>query len=214
MTSTRFSLGVATIAFALLAVPAVACYSGLLLIPTADLVPEKTYSLEYQTDGRIPHTAADTYLINTEFGITDRFEAGVDYDLDKDADTRVLFNGKLQLLPATDILPAVAVGGCEIGDKLNGRYYLVATKDYSLARAHAGVQRVDGNNSWFVGADKAIDDKLAVQADYTSGDENFSSLSASYPITDTFSVMAGTQFPNAGGDTRFSLHFILTGLMK
>ena len=214
MSSNRFSLWVTCSVFSLLCMPAFACYSGLIVIPTADMVPEKTYSIEYQTDGTIPHYAADTYLINTEAGITDRFEAGVDYDLDKEADTRVLFNGKFLLRAADEKLPAVAVGGCEIGDKLNGKFYLVATQSFDLARGHVGVQRVDSTNSWFVGADKAIDDKLSVTADYTSGDDNSSSLGASYKLTDTTSVMAGTIFPNAGGDARFTVHFVLTGLLK
>lgn len=193
------------------AVPSFACYSGLTLIPTTDTVGANQYSIEFQTDGNIPTPKADTYILNTEVGITDRIEAGVDFDLSQDADPRVFFNGKYVFAKRADGTQAMAIGVCNVGEHLQASPYLVGTQDFGFARGHVGAIGVEGNTRWFVGADRAMTDQLTVMADYTSGDENYSSLGASYQMTERFGILAGAQFPNAGGETLFTIHLCLTG---
>lgn len=192
-------------------VPGVACYSGLTLIPTTDTVGAKQFGVEFQVDGSIPTPKADTYILNTEVGITDRIEAGVDFDLSTDADPRVLFNGKYVFLKRAGGTQALAIGVCGVGEHVKASPYLVGTQDFGFLRGHVGGIGVDGNTHWFVGADRAMTDHLTLMADYTSGDENFSSLGASYQFTDRLGILAGAQFPNAGGETLFTVHLCLTG---
>lgn len=193
-------------------VPSFACYSGLMLIPTTDTVGAKQYGIEFQVDGSIPRPKTDTYILNTEVGIKDRIEAGVDFDLSKDADPRLLFNGKYVFAKRADGAQAMAVGVCAVGAQVKASPYLVGTRDFGFARGHAGVIGVEGQTCWFVGADHAMTEQLTLMADYTSGDENYSSLGASYQVSDHFGILAGAQFPNAGGDTLFTVHLCLTGL--
>lgn len=192
-------------------VPGVACYSGLMLIPTTDTVGAKQFGVEFQVDGSIPTPKADTYILNTEVGITDRIEAGVDFDLSKDAEPRVLFNGKYVLLKRAGGTQALAIGVCGVGEHVKASPYLVGTQYFGFVRGHLGAIGVDGKTRWFVGADRAMTDKLTLMADYTSGDENFSSLGASYQFTDHVGLLAGAQFPNEGGDTLFTVHLVING---
>jgi hypothetical protein len=89
--------------------------------------------------------------------------------------------------------------------------YLVDTETLPFARLHAGVMQLEGNTRWFIGADRDLTDRLNVCADYTNGDENYSSVGAGYTFSDCTSVFAGALFPNAGGDTEFTVHLIFCG---
>jgi hypothetical protein len=206
-------LGTAVIAAAALAggMPAGACYSGLVLIPTADVVESGNFSLEAQFDGAFAHGHGDARILNTELGLTPRFEAGVDRDFTKDADTREFLNAKYVSLAPGKRHPAVAVGICNVGHNMKSNPYAVATTDFHAARGHFGVVSTDGNGRWFVGADSPVNKKLTLMADYTSGDENSSSIGFSYQISDRFGITSGVVFPNAGGDTEFTVHFVFCG---
>ena len=70
---------------------------------------------------------------------------------------------------------------------------------------------INEKTRFFIGIDRDINDKLNLMADYTSGDDNYSSIGANYQITDKFGVLAGVQLPNGGGETLYTLHFCFSG---
>ncbi|MHB9130117.1 MAG: hypothetical protein ACYDBB_03380 [Armatimonadota bacterium] len=213
--NTRWAYCVGTLALLLTAwAPVRACYSGLVLIPTADMVGANNFSLDAQVDGSLPECEVDLKLLNTQFGFGDRFEAGVDFDLSDNADTRALFNAKYLLATYQGGKGALAVGTSNIGNHLTSLPYLVATQDLTALRGHAGVIRIDGRNRWFVGADRALNEQCTLMGDYTHGEENYSSLGLEYCPNDRWSVLAGVQFPNEGGATRFSMHLVFGGVYR
>ncbi len=191
--------------------PGFACYSGLALIPTTDTVGAKQYGIEFQTDGSITHPKADTFILNTEYGITDNVEAGIDYDFSSGVDSRILFNAKYRFLKSADEKQAFAIGICNLTSKNKSNPYLVGTQDFKILRGHVGLMEIDEKTRYFIGIDRDINDKLNIMADYTSGDDNYSSIGANYQITDKFGVLAGVQLPNSGGETLFTLHLCLSG---
>lgn len=199
----------ATIVFA---AGARACYTGLVNIPTAEVIEPGQYGIELQFDGSFAAGRADTRILNTELGLSPRFEAGGDFDLSHQAETRTLLNAKYLLSPGGEKRPALALGACNVGRHASATPYLVATQEFRGARGHLGAARIDDRNCWFVGADHAVNDKLTLMADYTSGSENFATIGASHQFTDRLGGMAGVVFPNVrDADTALTLHLVFTG---
>ncbi len=191
--------------------PAFACYSGLALIPTADIVGAKQYGIEMQVDGSISKPKADTYILNTEYGVTNRLELGIDYDFSKGASSRLLFNGKYVFLNNEDEKLAIAAGICNVGKHTESNPYMAATKDFNYLRGHAGVIKTGGKLCGFIGADKDLTDKINLMADYTNGNDNNSSLGCNYQFTDNTALLSGIQFPNNSGEVTFTLHLCFSG---
>ena len=205
----------AVILLAICSFPAFGCYSGLMLIPTAETVGANQYGLDAQLDGVYPALKEDLRMLNTEFGIGERFEAGVDFDLSEDAPTRLLLNAKYLLSQDAKTRPALAVGFCNMGRHIRTIPYLVATHDFKILRGHLGIIRTEEDDSWFAGADREIAPKLTLMADYTSGKSNFSSLGIGYEFTENLSLSAGILFPNTSGDEqRFTFHLAYAGAYK
>lgn len=195
-----------------LAAPCPACYSGLIIIPTADMVEPGKYAIEPQLDGSLAESSIDTRILNSQFGLSPRLEAGVDFDLSDDADPRVLGNLKYLAAPGSKRAAAIALGVCNMGSHIRSNPYVVATHELGSLRGHFGVMRIEGNNRWFAGMDRAVTDRLTLMADYTSGEENLASVGFNYQFKDEFGVMAGVLFPNSGDeDAGFSLHLVFTG---
>ena len=188
-----------------------ATYSGLVLIPTADMVPAGEYAVELQLDGTLAEDKVDTRLFNTQFGFTPRLEVGLDFDLSKDIDSRILTNAKYIISPGGENRPSVALGTFNLAPNFKHTPYIVATQDFKSMRGHLGIMRTDSKNRLFVGADYQVNNKITLMADYTAGAENSSSAGINYQLSDRFGILSGVQFPNAGGDTLFTLHFTLSG---
>lgn len=194
--------------------PAGACYTGLAFIPTADMVENGMYCMELQYDDTFARGNEHTRILNAELGLTARLEAGVDYDFSNGAETRALLNAKYLAVGEGDRNPAIAVGICNVGRRLKSSPYAVATKDFRVVRGHLGVAGIDGSSQWFAGVDKAVTSRLTLMADYTSGDDNNSSLGFSYQSNDQFGITSGVAFPNDGGDMQFTIHFVLGGTYR
>lgn len=189
-----------------------ACYTGLTVIPTADVVAPEGYGMEIQCDGSFAKADSDTRVLNTEFGLMQRFEGGADIDLHERSSSRAVLNAKYVLVPARKSNAAVAVGICNVGQNVRSSPYVVATLGFAAFRAHLGTVEIAGNRRWFVGADRAVSRKLTLVADYTSGPENFASAGFSYQFDPRFGLMVGAEIPNAGGnDPRFTIHFVMSG---
>jgi len=196
----------------LAAAPALACYTGLTLIPTAETVGANRYGVELQFDGAFPARSTDTRIVNTQFGFGERLEAGVDYDLSEEAPTRVLLNAKCLLATGGERTPALAVGICDVGRHLKSTPYAVATQELRGLRGHLGIARIESSGRWFVGTDGAVSERVTLMADCTSGDENWWSLGANYQFDHSLGVLAGVQFPSNGDDDpMFTVHVVFSG---
>jgi hypothetical protein len=188
-----------------------ACYSGLTIIPTADVIGANTYGIELQFDGSPSAPFADTRILNTELGFGDRFEVGVDFDLSEDADPRSLLNAKYHLSRNSEGTKLLALGVCNVADGLKANPYLVGTRDFKSCRGHLGLIRTEKSHRVFAGIEKPLTDQVTAMLDYTAGDESYSSIGMNYQHNDSFGVLAGLQFPNGGGRTVSTIHFVLSG---
>ena len=201
----------ALLAAAVLTGPARACYTGLVNIPTAEVIEPGQYGIELQFDGSFA-PGADARILNTELGLSPRLEAGVDFDLSHGAETRALLNAKYLLVLGAEKHPALAAGICNVGRQASNTPYLVATQEFRGVRGHLGAARIDGHGRGFVGFDRAVNEKLILMADYTGGSDNFATVGASCQFTDRFGVMAGAILPNSRGeDAGFTVHFVFNG---
>ncbi len=199
----------AVLLIAATAISSTACYSGLGVIPTADVIEPGRYGVELQIDGRLDGVTSDTRVLDFEYGLCPRIEAGIDFDISTESDSRELLNAKCQLLSDSGSTPAFAVGVCNVGKSIKSSPYAVATHDFTALRSHLGLMRIDGNNRWFVGIDRAITDKITCMADYTNGSDNFASLGGSYQFNQHIGVLAAIMLPNDNaGDTGYTLHFV------
>lgn len=190
---------------------AFACYSGLAMIPTADMVEQGQYSIELQFDGDTGG-GNEVRILNTQAGITSRFEAGIDCDFTDG--TAFMLNAKYIAVTAKDRRPAVAVGICNFGDEMNANLYAVATGDVGDLRGHMGLIGTEGNCRPFVGLDKDVNEQVTLMADYTSGSENSSSVGFNCQFNDRVGIMAGIIFPNAGGDAGYTVHLVFADYFR
>ncbi len=193
-----------------------ACYSGLCVIPTTDTVQKGYFSFEFQVDGTLRRLTADTYILNTQFGLTDRLEAGVDFDFSDEAEHRAYFNVKWVALKGRNGKWAVAAGVQNIDSRFRKQGpYIAGTRELGPVRGHIGVMRVEGADRLIAGVDGALTERLTLMADYTSGRDNYSSAGLDWRINDRLDILAGALFPNGGGEgTRYTLHLVVCGPVR
>jgi hypothetical protein len=185
-----------------------AAHTGLVIIPTAETVGAGQYSAELEVGGALSDFATDTRILNTQFGFNDRFEAGLDFDFSRGSDTDVLVNAKYLFSVDNRREIYLAAGTCNTHPNAKCSPYIVCTKCLKPCRLHLGGIRTEGNNRWFTGIDRGLNDRLTVMADFTSGDENYSSAGFEQALSGRFSVLAGALFPNAGGATEYTLQLV------
>lgn len=193
---------------------AFACYYGLTLIPTAETIGANQYYFDFGADGRFKTLDEDAQYINTQFGFGDRFDAGIDYIYVDGEKSEKNFNAKYVFAVDQKHATAYAAGICGVTNHAKSSPYMVATKDLQSFRFHFGGMRIDGNNRWFTGADREIAKNLTFMADYTAGDENYSSVGLNYQFNDSVGIYGSVVYPNGGGDTLFALHLTIVGPFK
>lgn len=179
-------------------IPAYAAYSGLTIIPTADLLPAGHVCVDYQL--HLPTAlgrGVDAAYLNTQTGVGNRAEVGLDFDLGEGGGTTALLNGKLALR-SMDTGTGLAAGFCNAGEDVRPTSYLAATRCLShRLRAHVGVQRTDaGGNQGFGGVDCDLTGRLWMYGEYLAGDENASALTLYYQLTEHWGVSLSLARPN------------------
>jgi len=182
---------------AVAAAPAHAAYSGLTLIPTADMLAPGQVCLDYQLFGPYPiGSGVDAAYLNTQAALGSRAEVGVDFDFTADAPSGAVFNGKLLLRPVESGL-GVAVGTYNVGGNLRPTTYAAATRGGGPFRLHLGAQRTpDEETQGFAGVDYSISDLAQVYLDHIAGEENFTAVGISYQFTSRWAVLAAWLRPN------------------
>lgn len=101
-------------------------FSGLGVIPTADVVGAGQYSLEFEIGGGLTGLTCDARSLLMQFGANDGFEAGVDFDLCDDTEPFAVLNAKYVFAGTAADGHALAAGIANVGaDEVNP--YLAAT---------------------------------------------------------------------------------------
>lgn len=200
----------AVVCLMLLGPQAWACYSGLTLIPTAETVGDGVLSIEEQVDTSASPVRTQSHIFNTQYGIGERFEAGVDFDLSDDVDSRALANAKYVLAPHNGKTLALAAGVYNIDTDFRSIPYLTCCAHNRVADFHFGAMRTDGNNRWFAGIHRPLFGPVCLMADHISGDENFSAIGIECELSDRLGLLIGKQFPNGSGDPTLTFHLIVT----
>lgn len=185
------------LALACASLPAHAAYSGLTLVPTADILGPEQSCLAYQLCGPFPvGSGVDAAFVNTEFAVGPRAEVGIDFDFTTDAPTGAVFNSKLLLRPV-EAGVGLAVGALNVGENLRPTSYIAATRG-GLVRLHAGALLTPDNEvQGFGGLDYSLNDLTQLYADYIAGDDNFAALGISYQFADRWAVLFAWLHPNS-----------------
>lgn len=192
--------------------PTLGCPGALLIAPTTDITPTGHYSMEIQGDSTTP-VRPDTSkeFFNTQFGLAKNFDAGVDFDLSRDAGGKAITNAKYRVDFGGKAKLAAAFGVQGVDGRFKSIPFVTTSAPFSFARLTAGVLRSDEKTRLFGGFDKQIGDRLTVMADYISGREWFTSAGADYALTQNLSVLGYAEFPNNGGDVVYSMHLVVCG---
>lgn len=179
----------------LFASPAWSAPTGLNVIPTTDLIAPRQLLVQLQNgntevrgDRSVWHQPQPVF--QTETGLPWHMETGIDVaPASPPGRYRPQFNLKWRPLDESDLWPAVAGVGQQLGPGFTPVYSLIATKTLNFAalqhqkfrahhrniklrgiRFHAGIQRTFGDH-WhaLVGTDVEISDQLVFYGDWTSG---------------------------------------------
>jgi hypothetical protein len=188
----------ATLVFIAVGAPSFAAYSGLTIIPTADVLPAGHVCVDYQAFAPTQLGAGvNAAYLNTQTGVGNRAEVGVDFDFAQDADTGALANGKLSLRPVDSGL-GIAAGLFNAGDNLSPFTYLAVTKPVGeRLRLHLGAQRTpDRENQGFAGVEYGVTERVWLWGEYLAGDENASALTLYYQCSEHWAIAVGLQHPN------------------
>lgn len=204
---------VATVAGLLPAV-AFGAATGLNVIPTADLVPNRQLDVQVsngnsEVDGRANFLHQPQLEPQFEIGLPWHMETGLDLTPSDHGDYRPQMNFKWTPLAEGDWNPAVAGGVEALGLGFSPSYYLVASKTLNFTaiqyqkfrahhrniklrgiRFHAGILREP--NAWraMVGTDVEINDYFVLYADWVSGPSNQVSLGGVFVIDTNDSITA------------------------
>ncbi len=198
--------------FAVSHAPAWPSFTGLTLIPTAETLARGALLIEPQVDLSTSSGSAECRIYNTQAGISERFEAGVDIDASKEAAERVFLNAKYVFLSPAGNRPAAAIGVFNVGRGLRAVPYVACCKQLSGIGLHFGGVRTESRSRWFAGVSMQVSDKVSFMADHIAGEENYSAFGVEYAFSERVALLLGEQLPNGAGDPCITIHLsVLVG---
>jgi hypothetical protein len=205
VTSVRLAIVACVLATLAGAGPASAATTGLLLIPTADTIGANQYQLQLEMDGSSPPAGVQYWFLDTEAGLGDKWELGVDINLPMTPRPRVLANWKYAFAPVDPGRAGGAVGIDTWDERLASGGYVLGTADLGPIRLTAGGTYLFGAGRLLAGIDTGFRHRLTWMADYVSGNGLYSSVGFNYSAGRDVQVQAGLIFPNDGGNTFFTV---------
>ena len=188
------------VALTLAAGMAWAAPSGLLVIPTADVLGPGEASADFFSQGRsvLANGDCDRFL-GVEVGLPHGVELGVDACLN-DADAGSPWgNLKWQLPTAGPDRFAVALGLQNVGHGAAAQPYVTLAQAVGQGRAHAGVIRSDGATRLMLGAQVPAGETFELVSDYLSGPGGSAGLGFSWSPTPSWSLMVGRIWNRGAG---------------
>jgi hypothetical protein len=182
---------------AALAKSAGAAPNGYTQIPIAKVFGKGVADLSFSMS-RLGRSAVD---YETQYGLTNEFEIGLDYQAQPTDDRAVLANAKYLLLHRPGRLPDVAVGVVDIASNQRAQPYLVATTQPGAIGFSLGVTRPNpGGYVGMGGFAYNINADTQLVADYISGSDNYSTYGIVREIGEGISVNVAYARPNTPGD--------------
>lgn len=162
------------------AAPSFRGYSGLVVVPTADVLEEGDWDAGVMTED-IDDIDVNDIFVN--YGIQEGLEVGINSFLPVEADDReTLVNAKYQLMPETESRASVAFGLIDLTDEVEATAYMVVSKslvrgirafdsDITNLRGHIGFGggRLDG---MFLGLSAFIGNRAMFSVEWDSTDIN------------------------------------------
>lgn len=194
--------------------PALAELSSLIVIPTADVTGEGRYRIDGQVLASISSSGRTAWTLNNEFGIGDRFEAGVDFDLTPGDKTLFMPNFKYTFPVGGQPKTRVALGYWDPEGIMGPYPFTVATRDFGIARLHLGLVRGEYEFRWLAGTDRTIGNRLTLMADYTNGWESAWSVGGLLEFGSRWGLLVGVIFPNSDGPSYLEVQLIHNGQYK
>lgn len=163
------------------AAPSFYGYSGLIVIPTVDVLSTGDFSVG--GFGLNVEEGADSNVYTANLGLGDALEAGFARVKPDDAPGETLLNAKYCFTKETESRPGFAAGFIDLTDECDSTAYIVMSKSFkwsgatrygeiNASRVHLGVGggMLDG---LFGGISIALGDKLMLMAEYDTEDINF-----------------------------------------
>jgi hypothetical protein len=180
--------------------------SGLVTIPTADTVGarEHAFGLQFSEVNLPSGDIFDDYL-ETEFGLGDRCEWGVDQSLNA---AGAWWNFKYVLCSETKSRPAMAIGVQNIGPGNDTQPFAVGYTSFGSTRLHAGAITVTQTIRGMVGIDYTASDRLLLIVDHMGGSDSFTGAAVQWSLGKEWSVTAAWLHGNAsstGNGMQYSL---------
>jgi hypothetical protein len=163
-------------------------------VPIAKILKPKQFNLELvqtieQWDAA-DEERATSFL--TEFGITERLEAGIDFN-SIDEDEVIEADVKYQFFSPNRNEWGLAAGAFDLfSDDVDSFFYVTATRNIGQASVTAGAGS-NGDATAFFGASYPLTGNLTAIGEVFTDDSGFTLFGAAYKITDGFIVAAWYQ---------------------
>lgn len=185
--------------------------SGLLLIPTTDILNTYEYDIGLQIDGKFPITSGDTlFTYLAQFGICKNLEGGIDFSLTK-GEGFPTYNVKY-LVYDKNFKIATGIQNIVKGGNIN--YYFTCSKKIKEYRLHLGASTEKDNNNIFVGIDKTIN-KLTIMSDYINKNSGCFCVGLSYNLAENLSFLLSYNKPNDKNEKNsYTFNIIHLGKLK
>jgi len=162
--------------FACTATPSYWGYTGLILTPTADTLPQYGFNLGASF---IDSDSYDSAFYSGNVGIAAGLEIGGTVFVPDGGDSKTIFNAKYRVMNENLALPAVAIGISDATDELDATPYVVLSKSLAFGteslispRLHIGVGG-GGLDGLFGGISTSFGPKTILMAEYDTEDVNF-----------------------------------------
>lgn len=193
----RGALGATALAVTLLMAGRVqAAPNGLTQIPIAKVFGDGVASFSLARSRQ----SDDSTVYTAQYGVSNRFEVGLDYQAAPAVQRTFLGNTKLLLLHQPRRLPDVACGILNVAPGQKAVPYLVATSAPRAWGFSLGVIRPSGGTAFrgLVGLSYGITPALQVVSDFINGRENYATLGGIYALSKTVTVNLAYALPNDG----------------
>lgn len=159
-------------------VAAVACPTGLNVMPTADVLDAGALNIQLELTGETsPLDGERAWALLTQLGLPGRVEVGVDLE-ELQGDAQLLFDAKWQVIEESDISPAVALGLLDINRGSERGYYVAAARSIGdgTVRGHAGLLHTDAATAGMLGAEVEVAPCTVVMIDWITGPDGQTGL--------------------------------------
>ncbi len=190
--------------------------TGLNVIPTADVVPFRQWTLQLQNGNTSVRDDPTVFtqplpMLQTQCGLfPGRVEAGLDaVSVDSPSDVRAVANLKVVALEEGYEVPAIALGASQLVRGEAPTWYVVASRTLNYSsmqyrkfrahhrnvrlrgvRAHAGAVRVAGRLRALAGTDVEISERFVLYADWIAGRDMDTTLGGALVLDTRTSVQA------------------------